>query len=213
MLSAKWRQFCLSLNVLKETTDNDHLWFVVGIAWDMPKDKYESPNPRRTHILMSQDDVANGKRSSYYELEISGKCQGTIIGIVDDIQSIVLLEHHWSKLRRIFPILYNGNLPHMPIWLQLNRFVKGHLSLISLYTVFETQSKSCRSSCLESQIINIKLKKTQQKVPGPPPKLSASDRRTCGNFQHCLYNVQYWNRVITVLPWGLIPYKDVILPI
>ena len=46
--------------------------------------------------------------------------------------------------------------------------------------------KSCRSSCLESQIINLKLKKNQQKVPSPPPKLSASDRRTCGNFQHCL---------------------------
>ena len=44
--------------------------------------------------------------------------------------------------------------------------------------------KRCRSSCLESQIININLKKNQQKVPGPPPKLSASDRRTCGNFQH-----------------------------
>ena len=56
-----------------------------------------------------------------------------------------------------------------------------------IHTVFETQSKSCRSSCLESQIINIKLKKTQQKVPGPPPKLSASDRRTCGNFQHCIH--------------------------
>ena len=46
--------------------------------------------------------------------------------------------------------------------------------------------KSCRSSCLESQILNIRLKKNQQKVPGPPPKLSASDWRTCGNFQHWL---------------------------
>ena len=35
--------------------------------------------------------------------------------------------------------------------------------------------KSCRSSCLESQIISIKLKKNQQKVSGPPPKLAASD--------------------------------------
>ena len=51
--------------------------------------------------------------------------------------------------------------------------------------VFETQSKSCRSSWLESQIINIQLKKNQQKVPGPPPKLSALDWQTCGNFQHC----------------------------
>ena len=47
--------------------------------------------------------------------------------------------------------------------------------------------KSCRSSCLESQIINITLKKNQQNVPGPPPKLSTSDRRTCRIFQHCIY--------------------------
>ena len=64
--------------------------------------------------------------------------------------------------------------------------------------VVETHSKSCRSSCLESQIINIKLKKNQQKVPGPPPKLSASDRRTCGNFQHC-------NQVITMAVDALVP--------
>ena len=50
--------------------------------------------------------------------------------------------------------------------------------------VFETQSKSCRSSWLEFQTINIKFNKNQQKVLGPPPKLSASDWRTCGNFQH-----------------------------
>ena len=52
------------------------------------------------------------------------------------------------------------------------------------HPVFETQSKSCRSSWLESQIKNVKMKKNQQKVPGPPPKLLASDWRTCGNFQH-----------------------------
>ena len=49
--------------------------------------------------------------------------------------------------------------------------------------------KSCRSSCLESQIINIKLKKNQQKVPGPPQTLSALDWPTCGNFQHCIWGV------------------------
>ena len=45
--------------------------------------------------------------------------------------------------------------------------------------------KSCRSSWLESQIINIKLKKNQQKFPVLIQKLSALDWRTCGNFQHC----------------------------
>ena len=58
--------------------------------------------------------------------------------------------------------------------------------------------KSCRSSWPESQIMNIKLKKNQQKVPGSPPKLSASDWRTCGNFQH-------WQT--KSIPWDLIQYK------
>ncbi|KAK7502509.1 hypothetical protein BaRGS_00006462 [Batillaria attramentaria] len=38
----------------------------------MPKEKYEPPNPRRVHTIMSAADVAAGKRSSWYELEISG---------------------------------------------------------------------------------------------------------------------------------------------
>ena len=45
--------------------------------------------------------------------------------------------------------------------------------------------KSCSSSCLESQVMNIKLMKNQQRFPGPPPKLSASDWQPCGNIQHC----------------------------
>ena len=57
---------------------------------------------------------------------------------------------------------------------------------------FKLSQKCCRPSCLESQIINIKLKKNQQKVPGPPLKLSASDWRTCGNFQHWVSVGQCW---------------------
>ena len=53
-------------------------------------------------------------------------------------------------------------------------------------SVWNSVKKSCRSSCLEFQIINIRMKKNQQKVPSPPPQLSASDRRTCRNFQHCI---------------------------
>ena len=42
--------------------------------------------------------------------------------------------------------------------------------------------------CLEKTWISNhkhKIKVKLKKVPGPPPKLSASDWRTCGNFQHC----------------------------
>ena len=63
-----------------------------------------------------------------------------------------------------------------------------------IFAMFETQSKSCRSSCIESQVINMKLKKNQEKVPGPPPKFSASDRRICGKFQHCTFLCHYWFR-------------------
>ena len=45
---------------------------IAGVA--MPKEKYESPNPRRTHTLMSPEDVAAGKKSVWYELEITGDC-------------------------------------------------------------------------------------------------------------------------------------------
>ena len=44
--------------------------------------------------------------------------------------------------------------------------------------------KSCQSCCLESQIINIKLKKSFKKVPSPPPKLPASGWRTGSNLEH-----------------------------
>lgn len=39
----------------------------------MPKEKYESPNPRRNYSIMSQEDIASGKKSEWYELEISGE--------------------------------------------------------------------------------------------------------------------------------------------
>ncbi len=38
----------------------------------MPQSKYESPNPRRTHTLMSAEEVASGKKSSWSELELAG---------------------------------------------------------------------------------------------------------------------------------------------
>ena len=60
-----------------------------------------------------------------------------------------------------------------------------HSDPCSVDQCLKLSQKSCRSSCLKSQIKNIKLKKNQQKVPGPPPKLSASDRRTFGNFHYC----------------------------
>lgn len=39
----------------------------------MPKEKYEPPDPRRIYTIMSSEEAANGKKSHWVELEISGK--------------------------------------------------------------------------------------------------------------------------------------------
>ena len=67
--------------------------------------------------------------------------------------------------------------------------------------------KSYQSSCLESQIINIKLKKILKKVPGPPPKLSASGRRTGSNLEHwylvltCTWHFEIQKYLVLTCTW------------
>ncbi|XP_070954077.1 CCR4-NOT transcription complex subunit 6 isoform X2 [Macaca nemestrina] len=39
----------------------------------MPKEQYEPPDPRRMYTIMSSEEAANGKKSHWAELEISGK--------------------------------------------------------------------------------------------------------------------------------------------
>ena len=58
--------------------------------------------------------------------------------------------------------------------------------------------KSCQSCCLESQILNIKLKKSLKKVPGPPPKLSASGWRTGSNLEHWFMQERH-NSIVNAL--------------
>lgn len=39
----------------------------------MPKEKYDPPDPRRMYTIMSSEEAANGKKSYWAELEISGE--------------------------------------------------------------------------------------------------------------------------------------------
>ncbi|XP_043924870.1 CCR4-NOT transcription complex subunit 6 isoform X2 [Protopterus annectens] len=39
----------------------------------MPKEKYDPPDPRKMHTIMSAEEAANGKKSHWTELEISGR--------------------------------------------------------------------------------------------------------------------------------------------
>ena len=64
-------------------------------------------------------------------------------------------------------------------------FIHIHFRLRGCLQCSKLNKKSCQSCCLESKIINIKLKKSFKKVPGPPPNLSASGWRTGSNLEHC----------------------------
>lgn len=43
------------------------------VSTGMPKEKYDPPDPRRMYTIMSSEEAANGKKSHWAELEISGE--------------------------------------------------------------------------------------------------------------------------------------------
>ncbi|CAH0392845.1 unnamed protein product [Bemisia tabaci] len=45
------------------------------------KDKYENANPRKTHTIMSPEDVAAGKKSYWSELEITGSIRNLSVDL------------------------------------------------------------------------------------------------------------------------------------
>ena len=96
-----------------------------------------------------------------------------------------MMRNYWT-----FGSQQMGWLFHCFVWVFLIFILfkyTGRTMNIDDIQCLKLSQKSCRSSLLEFQIINIQLKKNSQKVPGPPPKLSASDWRACGNFQHWWY--------------------------
>lgn len=49
----------------------------------MPKEKYDPPDPRRMYTIMSSEEAANGKKSYWAELEISGEYLHCVCACVD----------------------------------------------------------------------------------------------------------------------------------
>ncbi|KAL3876079.1 hypothetical protein ACJMK2_033960 [Sinanodonta woodiana] len=66
----------------------------------MHKDKYDSPNPRRIHTIMSAEDVAAGKKSTWYELEITGTVRNLCPELwhLEHLTSLYLNDNNLSKL-------------------------------------------------------------------------------------------------------------------
>ena len=58
---------------------------------DRERNKYEPPNPRRTHSIMSPEDVQNGKKSYWPELEITGSsitCDYLLIILISILSNV-----------------------------------------------------------------------------------------------------------------------------
>lgn len=72
---------------------------------DRDKDKYEPPNPRRVHTIMSQEDASSGKKSYWLELEISGTLTSEKLAAINC--RCLLLIHHPGNIRNISPALWN----------------------------------------------------------------------------------------------------------
>ena len=56
----------------------------------MPKEKYDPPDPRRMYTIMSSEEAANGKKSYWAELEISGKYWDAVSLRLDTFDAVLL---------------------------------------------------------------------------------------------------------------------------
>lgn len=73
----RWEQIVDEIAHLIPLSSNENdIYSVIG----MPKEKYDPPDPRRMYTIMSSEEAANGKKSYWAELEISGKCIQTLAG-------------------------------------------------------------------------------------------------------------------------------------
>lgn len=59
----------------------------------MPKEKYDPPDPRRMYTIMSTEEAANGKKSYWAELEISGEFDK---GVPTYVCKVVVLNLQYS---------------------------------------------------------------------------------------------------------------------
>lgn len=64
------------------------------------KDKYEHPNPRRTHSIMSPEDVSQGKKSQWPELEITGsvRCLSPALFKMNHLTCLYMNNNNLTKL-------------------------------------------------------------------------------------------------------------------
>lgn len=82
----------------------------------MPKEKYEPPDPRRCYTIMSPEDLASGKKSTWAELEISGRVR-SLSSSLWTFTHLTALHISDNNLSRLPPDI--SKLPHL-VYLNLS---------------------------------------------------------------------------------------------
>ena len=104
---------------------------------------------------------------------------GSHIRLSEASHSVLDLDTGQLVVNLVVGVTWTQHDDRWKIYIYMPNWISCHMQCSKL------DLKSCQSCCLESQIINIRLKKSLKKVPGPPPKLSASGWRTGNNLEHC----------------------------
>ncbi|KAG2455694.1 CNOT6 protein, partial [Polypterus senegalus] len=75
----------------------------------MPKEKYDPPDPRRMYTIMSSEEAANGKKSNWAELEISGKVKSlsTALWSLTHLTALHLSDNSLSRIPPDIAKLHN----------------------------------------------------------------------------------------------------------
>uniref|UniRef100_A0AAZ3Q4R7 poly(A)-specific ribonuclease n=1 Tax=Oncorhynchus tshawytscha TaxID=74940 RepID=A0AAZ3Q4R7_ONCTS len=139
----------------------------------MPKEKYDPPDPRRMYTIMSTEEAANGKKSYWAELEISGKVKSlstslwklthlTALHIGDNslsrippdiakLQNLVYLDLSSNKIRSLPAEL--GNMVSLRELLLNNNQLR--VLPFELGKLFQLQTLGLKGNPLAQEILNL----------------------------------------------------------
>ncbi|KAI3351805.1 hypothetical protein L3Q82_020639 [Scortum barcoo] len=91
-----------------------HLLWMLLLSYNkamkgMPKEKYDPPDPRRMYTIMSSEEAANGKKSYWAELEISGRVRSlsTALWSLTHLTALHLSDNSLSRIPPDIAKLHN----------------------------------------------------------------------------------------------------------